>query len=753
MVQDFSRPNLLASMAVMADGTVRLHKEATGLKAFGDALSSAISKPKPPPTQQPQQQEQPATEAPEASRSSGGHGKGNKNAHGSKASSVTSDGSAAAALASPSGRQSRQHSSTGGHASRSASLTRSSSTATSTGAERTSGGSVDEDASATAAVPSLRTSDHTPEADNGQDGQTVEEMQQLSEEEEEARIDAAIRVQAHVRGFLARARVKNMKIEQQVGLLEAGATVWDALVEQNKHSDVIIAAATQFLARDECPQVLKDHAFTRDLNMAVNVSFATGDGELVQGQSLAFLFQKRLFVDDPYAVRFSLLIDTDVASTNIDAPLQLSPALRILDCSTGRMLPYAVEQTLPAVLEPKPQGYVVLGWCSTGCGYTGNLHWKLRAVAKHAIPTAFVKELKPPQCNEEHTTVILKTERRYPLLLQSYGRSDPVHLTITSENLPEGSLVASLSCEGRRIFKRTVKQDAFIPLILPPLSQSDVDAEEKEGAGSAHVQEAPEPKGKAKSAKKKRSAASVRPETRTNQSSEPKRLYELVFELPDVPSDFGETPLPPPPSAGTRRKSRVASAMKFSANAPAFTVRAASMSKIEFAVDTRKQDELKQVVLGWEAADPGRAEKAQALREDLSEQVDRSTAHAVVPRPSELSLRLLDEDLIAQREREKQQKVREFKEQRQHVIKRRDKEAAERDVVKTRTINKANDRLKQNQQERERAGKLRQMYRQRITAKLEAERQAEEERLRKEKEAQEALEAASKSAKKKKKGK
>merc|ERR1712224_1076777 len=126
-------------------------------------------------------------------------------------------------------------------------------------------------------------------------------------------------------------------------------------------------------------------------------------------------------------------------------------------------------------------------------------------------------------------------------------------------------------------------------------------------------------------------------------------------------------------------------------------------------------------------------EKAQALREDLSEQVDRSTAHAVVPRPSELSLRLLDEDLIAQREREKQQKVREFKEQRQHVIKRRDKEAAERDVVKTRTINKANDRLKQNQQERERAGKLRQMYRQRITAKLEAERQAEEERLRKEK--------------------
>ena len=82
------------------------------------------------------------------------------------------------------------------------------------------------------------------------------------------------------------------------------------------------------------------------------------------------------------------------------------------------------------------------------------------------------------------------------LLLQSYGRSDPVHLTITSENLPEGSLVASLSCEGRRIFKRTVKQDAFIPLILPPLSQSDVDAEEKEGAGSAHVQEAPEPKGK-----------------------------------------------------------------------------------------------------------------------------------------------------------------------------------------------------------------------------------------------------------------
>ena len=74
-----------------------------------------------------------------------------------------------------------------------------------------------------------------------------------------------------MRGFLARARVKNMKIEQQVGLLEAGATVWDALVEQNKHSDVIIAAATQFLARDECPQVLKDHAFTRDLNMAVNV--------------------------------------------------------------------------------------------------------------------------------------------------------------------------------------------------------------------------------------------------------------------------------------------------------------------------------------------------------------------------------------------------------------------------------------------------------------------------------------------------
>ena len=73
-----------------------------------------------------------------------------------------------------------------------------------------------------------------------------------------------------------------------------------------------------------------------------------------------------------------------------------------------------------------------------------------------------------------------------------------------------------------------------------------------------------------------------------------------------------------------------------------------SQSKIEFAVDTREQDELKQVVLGWEAADPGRAEKAQALREDLSEQVDRSTAHAVVTRPSELSLRLLDEDLIAQ---------------------------------------------------------------------------------------------------------
>ncbi|EGD76343.1 hypothetical protein PTSG_01043 [Salpingoeca rosetta] len=771
LVQEYSHPNLLANVSVRADGSVRLTKADGGegaahtLPVFGAGLQADVARP--------QAQTADGTGRDGDSKESDNHSndknKGGEVAtQGANGSGDNSTGSLTPDNGSE-GDNKQAHNTAGnavqqegeGTATSSSRPTSSSPHSINVTVSHTEGNNNNNNGKPANATkrsnsnsrPNTRTStrsrgrDSTATTGTNSGGQPDFAAQQFSEEDEKLREQAAVQIQAVMRGFLTRKRLQEERTQKEISTLQQGAAVWDALATRQQSESVMIEAAKMFMSDEKCPAILSAHPFAADAAMNLNVLLATGDGELSQNQHLEFLFQKRITVESACYVRFTLLVDTEgpeVPPHHLDSPLPVSAGLRILDCATGRLLPFAGEQTLPVELQPTQQGYKLLGWCASA-SYNGPVHWKLRVTSKDTLPQDLIADLRPPTFDDEHTSPIMRDRRQYPLLLQVHSKAQPVHICASLDNSNEGTLLLAVKCDGRQLFKQTVKHRAFFPLVLPPLAADDFDEDDD---SSQPEPSEPEPKGKSKSAKKKRTASNARPDTRAVQQSVPKRTLEISCQLLDVPEDFGEEPLPP---SGTQRRSKSAS-MKRTVSGPAITIKATCMSKIEFSEDTREQDELKQIMLGWEAADPGRREKAQTVRAERQSTVNPEEAKRVVPAPAEQRLQLLDEELMTKREREKQRKVREFREQRQAVAERREKEAAERDVIKTRTINQATDRRKQNQQLRDTAGKLRQMYRQRVLDKLEAERKAEEERLRLEREAQEA-EAAARASSKKKKGK
>eukprot|EP00051_Salpingoeca_urceolata_P018728 m.265787 g.265787 ORF g.265787 m.265787 type:complete len:1368 (+) comp19266_c0_seq2:129-4232(+) len=551
--------------------------------------------------------------------------------------------------------------------------------------------------------------------------------------------DAATVIQRSVRGYLGRKAVHSIREERVKPCRQAAVKSWEAIAENIVDFGVLVFRRYF----DASPSAIKLFSFGDDeAQHAVTREFSASLGEHAAGEPFIF-FRDTVVFKAPTTANLHLWVETPEG-------VSIVYRLRVFDNETQEELAFSANQPQPHVYQPTLAGYTLV---AVGCvlgrhPLPAGLAWGVRVVSHPEFPltdTELQPELKvttaPPMVDEVGPLKPIKHDvmMRKSIKLQDHDQL----LTALFSVSPEASqcrVTLSLRHNGQLVHSNTGVGFASLPLVVIP-KQAEV-AEASQAPEGALEKSPCKPDEHVKD-----SQSDATDEDALSPLPEPSATWTLVGsvagQLPEIEAE------PAKEAKGKRAKSASKKSVP-TVSGPAWKLAVASFNELHLDSDTARDEEIAAIKSAWEAADPGRREKAKALR-DKHREGDESTDAQNVPMPPNDSGNVLFDNVQRQAEALKAAQLKKYKAQREAAKQRRREELEARNAHKVQLIADLRDSVASVRNEGAKVLAARQQFRQELLDEQARLAAAEAAKLEAEAAAQEALQARPKSRKGKKK--